>query len=112
MGSSFGFGLGFLLVALASYGANGQQQNTCISKLVPCAQYLNATTKPPDTCCNPLRDAITNDLACLCRLYADPTVFKAFTPNITQALGLPKLCGITSGGLDECNKGNGCSSAN
>ncbi|KAJ8650057.1 hypothetical protein MRB53_003080 [Persea americana] len=105
-GSSFGVGfvLFAVVVVLASCGAKGVLgQPACAANLIPCATYLNATTKPPDSCCGPLQDAITNDLQCLCNLYADPSVFKTFNINMTQALGLPKLCGMTNSGLDACN---------
>ncbi|KAI3792354.1 hypothetical protein L2E82_06231 [Cichorium intybus] len=74
--------------------STAQAQADCASKLVPCAQYLNATTKPPNSCCQPIKDAVANDLQCLCNLYENPSFLTSIGINVTQALGLPRLCGI------------------
>nr|CAB3471229.1 unnamed protein product [Digitaria exilis] len=66
----------------------------CASKLVPCAPYINTTGTPPEACCGPIKDAVQNDLKCLCGLYETPEIFKAFNINITQALGVSKRCGL------------------
>jgi hypothetical protein len=89
-----------LAVSLLSWGAAAQSTDAppeCASKLVGCAAYMNGTDAqaPPDTCCGPLRDAVKNERACLCALYASPEIFKAFNINITDALRLSKRCGIT-----------------
>ncbi|XP_068651305.1 non-specific lipid transfer protein GPI-anchored 9-like [Aristolochia californica] len=84
-----------LMAALAT-GAWGQQMPECASKLIPCQDFLNSTS-PPSSCCGPMRDAVKNDLACLCNLFRQSELFKAFNINITQALELPKHCGITDG---------------
>ncbi|ONK79967.1 uncharacterized protein A4U43_C01F12350 [Asparagus officinalis] len=68
---------------------------SCASKLVPCANYLNST-KPPESCCGPLKDAVKNELPCLCSLFNSPDIIKAFGINMTQALELPKRCGVNS----------------
>lgn len=83
------------LVMLKEKGVMGQQVPDCASKLVPCANYLNSTT-PPDSCCSPLREAVRTELKCLCNLYSDRQIFKSLGINITQALELPKHCGVTS----------------
>ncbi|RLN12485.1 lipid transfer-like protein VAS [Panicum miliaceum] len=67
----------------------------CAAKLAPCAPYINTTGPPPDTCCGPIKDAVDNDLRCLCGLYAAPEIFKAFNINVTQALGVSKRCGLS-----------------
>lgn len=69
------------------------QPPSCASKLVPCAPYLNST-KPPASCCDPLREAVTKDLDCLCTLYENPTLLPSLGINVTQALALPKACNI------------------
>ncbi|XP_071708303.1 non-specific lipid transfer protein GPI-anchored 7-like [Rutidosis leptorrhynchoides] len=84
-----------LLMAVAVSTAEAQAQ-TCASKLVPCAQYLNATTKPPNTCCDPIKQAVATDLQCLCNLYENPSFLSGLGINVEQALRLPKLCGISS----------------
>ncbi|KAI3823609.1 hypothetical protein L1987_05048 [Smallanthus sonchifolius] len=85
-----------LLVLAVSIPTAQAQAQTCASKLVPCAQYLNATTTPPNLCCDPIKEAVATDLQCLCNLYANPSFLSALGINITQALRLPRLCGITS----------------
>ncbi|KAF3335172.1 Lipid transfer-like protein VAS [Carex littledalei] len=74
---------------------------SCASKLVSCANYLNSTN-PPASCCTPLKEAITNEMQCLCAIYEDPTILKAFGINLTQADELAGHCGINSG-TNECN---------
>ena len=70
---------------------------TCASKLVACVDYLNATTTPPSSCCNPLKEAVTNEKTCLCDIYSNPSLIQAFHINLTQALNLPKLCRTDTG---------------
>nr|DAD33697.1 TPA_asm: hypothetical protein HUJ06_012548 [Nelumbo nucifera] len=79
----------------------GEDTPSCASNLVACAPYLNST-KPPDSCCTPLRNAVSTQLECLCNLYKSPSL-KAFVSNVTQALELPKYCGI-NGTISACNK--------
>ncbi|RCV22916.1 hypothetical protein SEVIR_4G268500v4 [Setaria viridis] len=67
----------------------------CAAKLAPCAPYINTTGMPPDTCCGPIKEAVQNELKCLCGLYASPEIFKAFNINVTQALGVSKRCGLS-----------------
>ncbi|KAL6603188.1 hypothetical protein ACP70R_043549 [Stipagrostis hirtigluma subsp. patula] len=86
-----------LAVSVLASGAAAQTPNppSCASKLVPCGQYINGTGTPPDTCCGPLKDAVQNDLLCLCGLYASPEIFRVFHINITDALRLSKRCGLS-----------------
>ncbi|XP_059276029.1 non-specific lipid transfer protein GPI-anchored 7-like [Lycium ferocissimum] len=84
-----------ITVALLSATTTTAQQPECASKLVPCAPYLNSTKpKPPASCCDPLREAVTTDLACLCKLYENPTLLPSLGINVTLAIGLPKYCNI------------------
>ncbi|KAL6007934.1 hypothetical protein ACLOJK_033439 [Asimina triloba] len=93
-----------LLVLAAENGVSGQAPDqSCVSNLVPCAGYLNSTTTPPDTCCEPLRETVNTDVKCLCNLYSSPEIFKSFGVNISDALQLPKLCGIKES-VEECHK--------
>ncbi|CAN4077905.1 unnamed protein product [Withania somnifera] len=92
-----------IMVALLSATTITEAQTpSCASKLVPCAPFLNST-KPPDSCCTPLREAVTNDLPCLCKLYQNPTLLPSLGINVTQAIGLPKFCNIP-GDVTACNK--------
>nr|GMD94957.1 lipid transfer-like protein VAS [Ipomoea batatas] len=78
------------------------QSTSCANNLIPCAAYLNST-KPPASCCDPLKETVTKELSCLCNLYKNPDVLKSLGVNITQALELPKHCGI-SNDVSACNK--------
>lgn len=91
-----------LAVVMAATTTEGQQVPSCAMNLIPCADYLNATTKPPSTCCDPLKEAVTKELSCLCNLFKDQNLLKSFNINVTQAMNLPRLCGI-SGGTNACN---------
>ncbi|KAK4400347.1 hypothetical protein Sango_1140800 [Sesamum angolense] len=76
-----------------------EAQTDCVSKLVPCADYLNSTN-PSATCCNAIKEVVTTQLDCLCRLYNNPALLGGI--NITQALLLPKYCNLP-GDVSACN---------
>ncbi|KAJ8449367.1 hypothetical protein Cgig2_002499 [Carnegiea gigantea] len=84
-------------VATAAAQGGGAGLPSCASKLVPCAEYLNATKAPPSSCCDPLKETVTNEKACLCSIYKNPAALQSFGINVTQVMGLPKLCGIDVG---------------
>ncbi|KAM0875873.1 hypothetical protein ACQ4PT_036526 [Festuca glaucescens] len=94
-------------VSLFAAGALAQttEPPSCALKLVACAAYMNGTDAetPPDTCCGPLRDAVQNERTCLCALYGAPAIFRAYRINVTDALRLPKRCGI-SDDVSSCPK--------
>ncbi|KAJ6821950.1 non-specific lipid-transfer protein 2-like [Iris pallida] len=94
-----------MAVAVLAAGARAQdgQIPSCATKLVPCAGYLNATTAPPESCCRPLKQAVKDEMPCLCKLFNSPDLLKAFNINVTQVLGLPKLCGLHSD-VSVCSK--------
>ncbi|XP_043687432.1 non-specific lipid transfer protein GPI-anchored 9 [Telopea speciosissima] len=75
-------------------GQGGGGTPSCAAALVPCANFLNST-KPPASCCTPLREAVAKQLKCLCNLLNDTSLFNSLNINITQALELPKYCGVT-----------------
>ncbi|KAK9079608.1 hypothetical protein SSX86_001281 [Deinandra increscens subsp. villosa] len=85
-----------LLVMAISISTAQAQAQTCAAKLIPCAEYLNATTTPPNSCCDPIKEAVANDLQCLCSLYENPSFLSGIGINVQQALNLPRLCGISS----------------
>ncbi|RZC57880.1 hypothetical protein C5167_005180 [Papaver somniferum] len=78
------------------------QVPTCAAALVPCGDYLNST-KPPESCCKPLKDTIKTQRKCLCDLYEDPTILPGFGINVTQALMLPTYCGVKDS-VNLCSK--------
>ncbi|KAK9103235.1 hypothetical protein Sjap_020489 [Stephania japonica] len=86
-----------LMVLVAGPQVQGQGQiPDCASKLGSCAMYLNTTTKPPESCCQPIREALRTQKVCLCNLYNNPSLFQALQINLTQALSLPPRCGISN----------------
>lgn len=98
--------MGLFLVAMAlavavSEVAGQTNPPSCVAKLVPCQDSLNATT-PSRPCCSSLEDAVRTDLPCLCNLFQNRDLFRSFQINITQALELPRKCGISQG-VDACN---------
>ncbi|KAG9452434.1 hypothetical protein H6P81_005338 [Aristolochia fimbriata] len=91
-----------LMASLATVAMG--QMPACASKLIPCRDYLNSTS-PPKSCCDPMRDAVKNELSCLCDLFKQSDLFKAFNINVTQALELPEHCGIKEG-IGACKTAN------
>ncbi|XP_078174319.1 non-specific lipid transfer protein GPI-anchored 7-like [Carex rostrata] len=92
----------FLSIPVPPVSVQAQSSTqSCASKLVSCASYLNSTN-PPASCCDPLKEAITNEMQCLCSIYEDPTILKAFNINLTEANQLAGHCGINSG-TNQCN---------
>lgn len=83
-----------MVIVTVARVADGQQTPECASKLTACVDYLN-TTKPPDSCCKPLRDTVEKERDCLCKLYSSG-LLESIGINVTQALLLPKNCGISS----------------
>uniref|UniRef100_A0A803L6G7 Bifunctional inhibitor/plant lipid transfer protein/seed storage helical domain-containing protein n=1 Tax=Chenopodium quinoa TaxID=63459 RepID=A0A803L6G7_CHEQI len=94
-----------LAVALAAAQSSGETPS-CGSKLTACVNYLNSTTTPPPSCCNPLKEAVTNEKQCLCNIYNNPNLIQALGINITQAMNLPKLCHIDTGKSPDICKGS------
>ena len=59
---------------------------SCAQKLIPCLDYINGTTTPPSSCCTPVKEAVTNELTCLCNLYSTPGLLASFNINVTQSI--------------------------
>ncbi|XP_038686935.1 non-specific lipid transfer protein GPI-anchored 8 isoform X2 [Tripterygium wilfordii] len=97
-----------LLLATAISQTDAQQVASCASKLVPCAEYLNSTS-PPSSCCDPIKDAVTNDLPCLCNLYQNPDLLKSLGVELAQALALTRACGVSTD-ISACNATGGAPS--
>lgn len=83
-----------LVIAMTAITLTEAQDPSCANALVPCSDFLNATTKPPASCCDPLKDAVDKQLACLCNLYNSPDLLNTLRINVTDALRLPTLCGV------------------
>ncbi|KAM0934675.1 putative bifunctional inhibitor/plant lipid transfer protein/seed storage helical [Dioscorea sansibarensis] len=87
--------IALLAAALPASTTAQSQAPSCVSKLVPCAAYLNSTTTPPATCCGPLEQAVKDELPCLCSLFTNQDLLKSFNIDINRALQIPKHCNIT-----------------
>ncbi|KAM6588181.1 non-specific lipid transfer protein GPI-anchored 7 [Cannabis sativa] len=92
--------MAILLLLLITLGMADAQVPSCASKLVPCANYLNST-KPGDDCCTSIKQAVANELPCLCNLYNTPGVLQSFGVTVAQALRLTQSCGVPVK-LDQC----------
>ncbi|KAI4302760.1 hypothetical protein MLD38_038469 [Melastoma candidum] len=88
--------LALVAVVFGVLRASGQSTPKCVVQLVPCYQFLKSTSKVPDSCCNPMRDAVENQRDCLCKLYQTPGLLQTYNINITQVFGLTKACGVTA----------------
>ncbi|KAL7111437.1 hypothetical protein ACP275_05G087700 [Erythranthe tilingii] len=93
--------LAVLVVVVAASSRVAEGQADCASKLVPCAAYLNSTT-PSAECCSSIKEVVTTQLECLCRLYANPGLLPGI--NMTQALMIPKYCNLPTD-TDACKTG-------
>ncbi|KAL5551092.1 hypothetical protein UlMin_001268 [Ulmus minor] len=81
-----------LAVSLMS-SAEAQNPPSCASKLVSCAGDLNST-KPSNSCCSAIKEAVNNEFTCLCTLYNTPGVLQSFGVTVDQAIRLTQACGV------------------
>lgn len=91
-----------VLLAAALAGAQTPATQTCAAKLVPCATYLNGTTTPPSSCCDPLKEAVATERTCLCNLFNTPGLLASLGIDVNQALQLTKRCGVSTD-TSQCN---------
>ncbi|CAL9133958.1 unnamed protein product [Musa acuminata var. zebrina] len=86
-----------VVLTVMSDGVEGQSSTpSCVSNLVPCSRYVNSTSTPPAECCTPLKQAVDNDLQCLCAVLNDATVMKAFNISTDEGFRLARSCGISN----------------
>ncbi|XP_077248251.1 non-specific lipid transfer protein GPI-anchored 30-like [Tasmannia lanceolata] len=82
------------LLALAVLAPESHAQDTsCLTQLLPCLNYLNSTSTPPSSCCDPLKSVLSSNPQCLCNLLSSNTASGQTGINATQALQLPSKCG-------------------
>ncbi|XP_021293907.1 protein YLS3-like [Herrania umbratica] len=92
-----------VLVILGTVATVTDAQPACASKLTPCFPFLNnATAKPTDDCCTPIKDTVANDLACLCNLYNDPALLSSLNITVAAALRISRECGVSTD-ISACN---------
>ncbi|URD80852.1 lipid transfer-like protein [Musa troglodytarum] len=86
-----------VVLTVMSGGAEGQSSTpSCASNLVNCSSYLKSTSTPPAECCTPLKQAVDNDLQCLCAVLNDATVMNALNITTDEGFRLARSCGISS----------------
>ncbi|KAJ8511308.1 hypothetical protein OPV22_001742 [Ensete ventricosum] len=86
-----------VVLTVMSGGGEGQSSTpSCVSNLVPCGSYVNSNGTPPASCCTPLKEAVDNDLKCLCTVLNDTTVMKAFNISTEAGYRLARSCGISN----------------
>ncbi|KAG5530221.1 hypothetical protein RHGRI_030559 [Rhododendron griersonianum] len=79
-----------VVLVAATKAAEVQSTASCAQKLVPCADYMNSTN-PPASCCNPLRDVVTNE-SCdyVLILFFFHILLAASAPSPTSSTGSPR----------------------
>uniref|UniRef100_A0A0E0M674 Bifunctional inhibitor/plant lipid transfer protein/seed storage helical domain-containing protein n=1 Tax=Oryza punctata TaxID=4537 RepID=A0A0E0M674_ORYPU len=67
----------------------------CVAELTPCSEfYQNATAKPTDACCTPLKKAYESELGCLCSVLTNPAMAAAVGVDMKKGLDLFGRCGV------------------
>ncbi|KAG4930378.1 hypothetical protein AAZX31_17G132900 [Glycine max] len=85
--------------------AQSGTSTTCAQELIPCVNFLNGTTTPPSSCCDPLKQTVENQLDCLCNIFFSPGLLQSFNVSVDQALALSRRCGVTNG-ITSCSNGS------
>ncbi|XP_074581122.1 non-specific lipid transfer protein GPI-anchored 7-like [Curcuma longa] len=85
-----------LLLAAAAVTAAGMKEQQCAENLLPCSQYLNATSKPPEPCCRVLRSEVEDELPCLCAILNNSAILDAFNMSSARAFQFASDCGVTN----------------
>ncbi|VVA98404.1 unnamed protein product [Arabis nemorensis] len=100
------FAAAITAIALISLPAAVESQTTCVSKLVPCFDALKTTTTPSKECCDSIKEAVKDELPCLCTVYKTPGLLAQFNVTTTQALSISARCGVNTD-LSACPSGSG-----
>ncbi|CAL0311674.1 unnamed protein product [Lupinus luteus] len=74
--------------------AEGQVLPPCAEQISQCLEYINSTTTPPNTCCNPLQNIYATQKTCLCQFVFTPGILESLGVTKTQALELGHSCGV------------------
>jgi len=73
--------------------ANGKIAPECSKPLSPCLDFTNST-KPPQTCCDPIKEINATQNSCFCQLALTPGVLERLGITVSQATQLLQSCGI------------------
>ncbi|XP_027336876.1 lipid transfer-like protein VAS [Abrus precatorius] len=92
-----------MMASSAEAQSSGGGVPSCAQQLIPCLDYLNNSAHPPNSCCDPLKNAVATQLSCLCNLFNTPGLLQNFNISIDNALQLSRNCGVTSG-ISSCQK--------
>ncbi|KAG6636990.1 non-specific lipid transfer protein GPI-anchored 7-like [Carya illinoinensis] len=82
--------------------AQNSGNTSCAQNLIPCASSINSTSPPAANCCSSIKDAVTNQLTCLCNLYNAPGVLQSFGITVAEALRISRACNVNTD-LTKCN---------
>ncbi|WMV12315.1 hypothetical protein MTR67_005700 [Solanum verrucosum] len=77
-------------------GMSQNRDSSCMSKLLPCMNYLNgAKGDPPQSCCNPLKEVIRKMPECLCQMVSvkGSKAAEQAGIDVNEAQMLPAKCG-------------------
>ncbi|KAL1542552.1 lipid transfer-like protein vas [Salvia divinorum] len=103
----------FSCLLIGSRAQQLQQQQQCIDELRFCIRYLNDTSQPPHTCCQPLDYIVKSLPQCFCNFMSTLAVdlVKSMGINISRAQTLPERCGQRVNPL-ECITGTSVARSN
>ncbi|XP_057763394.1 non-specific lipid transfer protein GPI-anchored 7-like [Arachis stenosperma] len=83
-----------VLMIVVTFGeAQTNAYPACATELVPCVEYKNSK-KPPNACCNPLKNVFQTQLACLCQIVLTPAFLESFGSNTTQTIRFVRSCNL------------------
>jgi len=91
---------------LPGLGQNAVANAQCMQQLLPCQPFLKAPNDPPPTCCDPLKEMVTNSSDCLCQFINNPTMVLSLEVSKDDIMKLPKACGIKFN-ISKCNANAG-----
>ncbi|TMW98294.1 hypothetical protein EJD97_004213, partial [Solanum chilense] len=86
----------FFGVMLQEGMSQTRDSSSCMSKLLPCMNYLNeAKGDPPQSCCNPLKEVIRKMPECLCQMVSikGSKAAEQAGIDVNEAQMLPAKCG-------------------
>ncbi|XP_026665834.2 non-specific lipid transfer protein GPI-anchored 8-like [Phoenix dactylifera] len=99
----------FFLLFLASWASTTLSQDDqgvkpCITKLMPCVDFLHSGKRPSSVCCMALKNELENDVGCLCELLGDDKALKAFNVMLAEVIQFPTRCGLHPADVGKCKK--------
>ncbi|XP_065848663.1 non-specific lipid transfer protein GPI-anchored 3-like [Euphorbia lathyris] len=68
----------------------------CVKQLLPCQQYFKSSktnTDVPESCCEPLKAVVEDDIDCLCGVVKSAELLKTINVTLDDAFNVAKTCG-------------------